>query len=206
MPKLVKKVIPTFSPTQLQQLVSSIDTSTAEGYRDYAIILTLLDSALRVTELTNIRMGDLMLDDGLLKVLGKGSKERHIPIGTHVQRLLWRYISRYRPHPVNPNNNYLFLTRDGNKLRRGHIEARMKRYGDNTGITGIRISPHTLRHTAAVSFLRNGGDVFSLQRLLGHTSLEMTRHYCELADVDVKKAHLTASPVDNMDLVKRKRR
>jgi len=65
---------------------------------------------------------------------------------------------------------------------------------------GIRCSPHTLRHTAAISFLRNGGDLFSLQRLLGHTSLEMTRRYCEVADTDVKRAHVLASPVDNLDL------
>jgi site-specific recombinase XerD len=62
----------------------------------------------------------------------------------------------------------------------------------------VRCSPHTLRHSAAVIFLRNGGNLFALQKMLGHTSLEMTRRYCELADVDVKRAHLTASPVDNL--------
>ena len=205
MPRVTKKVIPTFSPAQLQQLLSVIDTSTAEGFRDYTIILTLLDSGLRISELTGIMMGDLRLDDGLIKVLGKGGKERHIPVGTQVQRLLWRYISRHRPQPLNPNGDFLFLTRDGNRLTKSHIETRMVRYGRRAGISGVRVSPHTLRHTAAVSFLRNGGDVFSLQRLLGHSSLEMTRHYCQLADVDVKKAHLSASPVDNLSLMQRRR-
>jgi integrase/recombinase XerD len=205
LPRVTKKVIPTFSPSQLQGLLSAINTSTAEGFRDYAMILTLLDSGLRVSELTGIRMDDLMLDDGLIKVLGKGGKERHIPVGTQVQRLLWRYISRHRPQPLNPNCDFLFLTRDGGRLTKSHIENRMVRYGKRSGISGVRVSPHTLRHTAAVSFLRNGGDVFSLQRLLGHSSLEMTRHYCELADVDVKKAHLSASPVDNLSLTQRRR-
>ena len=78
----------------------------------------------------------------------------------------------------------------------------MAGYGRKAGLKGVRCSPHTLRHTAAVKFLRNGGNVFSLQRLLGHASLEMTRRYCELADTEVKRAHLTASPVDNLNLKK----
>ena len=206
LPRVISKIIPTFTAEQLRQLLSVIDTSTPEGFRNYAIILTLLDSALRVSELTNAKMDDVMLDDGLMKVLGKGGKERHIPIGTEVQRVLWRYISRYRPQPTNPNSDYLFLTREGAKVTGKRVEIMMQRYGEKARIAGVRISPHTLRHTAAVNFLRNGGDVFSLQRLLGHTSLEMTRHYCELADVDVKKAHQTASPVDNLNLTQRKRK
>jgi len=194
----MEKVIPTLLDTQIFQLLSTIDTSSPEGYRNYAIILTLLDTALRVSELTTVRTEDLWLDEGLLKVMGKGSKERHIPIGAEVQRVLWRYINRYRPQPLNPKFDFLFLTKDGKKLTKGRIEIMISSYGKKAGITGVRVSPHTFRHTAAVGFLRNGGDVFSLQRLLGHSSLEMTRHYCELADVDVKRAHMTASPVDNL--------
>ena len=198
LPKPVKKVIPTLSDPQILQLLSVINTSTPEGYRNYAIILTLLDTALRVSELTGVKMDDLWLDEGLLKVMGKGGKERHVPIGAEVQRILWRYINRYRPQPLNLNFDFLFLARDGRKLTKSRIEIMMSNYGRKAGIKGVRVSPHTLRHTAAVRFLRNGGDVFSLQRLLGHTSLEMTRHYCELADVDLKNAHTTASPVDNL--------
>ena len=198
-PRPPRKVMPTFSVLQIQQLLDTMDTATAEGYRNYAIILTLLDTGLRVSELCGLLRSNLRLEDGILKVMGKGNKERLIPIGKEVQRLLWRYINHHRPQPNMPNNDILFLTQDGKPLTKDRLEKIMTRFGRKAGLVGIRCSPHTLRHTAAVSFLRNGGDVFSLQRLLGHSSLEMTRRYCELADADVKRAHLTASPVDNLD-------
>jgi site-specific recombinase XerD len=200
MPKPPRKVIPAFSDLQLRALLDAIDSATPEGFRDYAIILTLLDTALRVTELAKLRMEDLWLEEGLLKVMGKGGKERLIPVGKTVQRLLWRYINLFRPQPPNRNCDFVFLTIDGRPITRNRIEKRLARYGEKAGLKGIRCSPHTLRHTGAVTFLRNGGDVFSLQRLLGHSTLQMTRHYCELADVDVKKAHATASPADNLSL------
>jgi integrase/recombinase XerD len=197
-PRPPRKIITTFSNFQIQQLLSVIDSSTADGYRDYTIILTLLDTGLRVSELCSLRLSNLRLEDGMLKVLGKGNKERLIPVGKNVQRLLWRYISRYRPEPAMPNSDLLFLTMDGRPLTKDRVDKIMTYYGRKAGLAGVRCSPHTLRHTAAVSFLRNGGDVFSLQRMLGHATLEMTRRYCELADIDVKKAHMTASPVDNL--------
>ena len=161
---------------------------------------------MRVSELCHLKLDDVWLEDGMLKVLGKGNKERLIPIGKLVQRLLWRYISRFRPESAGINFNFLFLTRDGRPLTKDRIEKVMTYYGKKAGISGVRCSPHTFRHTAAVKFLRNGGDVFSLQRMLGHASLEMTRRYCELADTDVKQAHMTASPVDNLNLQVRHRR
>ena len=202
LPKPSWKVIPALSENQMLQLLSVIDLRAPVGYRDYAVILTLMDTALRVSELAGIKMNCLWLDEGLIKVIGKGRKERLIPIGHEVQRVIWRYINRYRSQPQNQNFDFVFLTKDGRRMTKGRIEIIMKKYSERAGITGIRCSPHTLRHTAAVRFLRNGGDVFSLQRMLGHSSLEMTRHYCELADVDVKRAHLTASPVDNLDLTR----
>lgn len=199
-PKACRKVIPTFSDLQIRVLLQAIDTSTPEGFRDYAIILTLLDTGLRVSELSSLSLDNVSLEEGVLKVMGKGGKERLIPIGKAVQRLLWRYISRFRPELAFPGCDFLFLNADGRPVTRNRIQKRMALYGERAGLRGVRCSPHTMRHTAAVSFLRNGGDVFSLQRLLGHSTLAMTRHYCELADVDVKRAHTTASPVDNLQL------
>jgi site-specific recombinase XerD len=203
-PRPPRKVIPTFSDSQIRELLSAIDTRTAEGYRDYAIILTLLDTGLRVSELCSLRLDNLWLGEGMLKVLGKGNKERLIPIGKQIQRLLWRYINRYRSEPAGANRDFLFLTREGKPLTKDRMEKIVNYYGRKAGLKGVRCSPHTLRHSAAIRFLRNGGGVFSLQRMLGHSSLEMTRRYCELTDIDVKRAHMTASPVDNLDILPRK--
>ena len=202
-PRPPRKVIPTFSDSQIQQLLNVIDARTVEGYRGYTIILTLLDTGVRVSELCGLKLDNRWLEEGMLKVLGKGNKERLIPIGKQVQRLLWRYINRYRPEPATANCDFLFLTQEGRPLTKDRVEKLMAYYGRKAELKGVRCSPHTLRHTAAVKFLRNGGDVFSLQRMLGHASLEMTRRYCELADIDVKRAHMTASPVDNLALRQR---
>jgi integrase/recombinase XerD len=205
-PKPPRKIIPTFSKPQFQTLLGVINTSTPEGYRDMSIILVLLDTGLRVSELTSLTLPDVRLAEGVLKVFGKGRKERLIPIGKASQRVLWNYVNRYRPQPANPRCDLVFLTKDGWPLTKNRIQKLMGKYGKRAGIEGVRCSPHTLRHTGAVMFLRNGGDVFNLQRLLGHSSLEMTRHYCELADVDVKRAHSIASPVDNLNLGKQQLR
>ena len=198
MPRVPRKVVPIFSPAQFGALLGVIDTSQGEGFRDLAIILTFYDTGLRLSELTGLKVDDVDLEDGSLKVMGKGGKERVVPFGKGVSRFLWHYITRFRPEPLGGRDSRLFLTADGRPMRRALIQTRIAKYGRRAGLSGVRCSPHTLRHSAAVNFLRNGGNVFSLQRLLGHSTLEMTRHYCELADVDVKKAHLVASPVDNM--------
>ena len=199
-PRSPHKVMPSFTDSQIRGLLNAINIKTAEGYRNHTIILTLLDTGLRVSELCGLKLSNLWLEDGMLKILGKGNKERLIPIGKRIQRCLWRYISAYRADPAGPNADFLFLTRDGRPLNKDRVEKIMAHFGRRAGIKGVRCSPHTLRHTAALTFLRNGGDVFSLQRILGHASLEMTRRYCELAAIDVKEAHIKASPVDNMVL------
>ena len=197
-PPPLTKVVPTFSPSQIEHLLKVIDKKTATGYRDYAIILTFLDTAIRLSELCSLKVENLHLEEGYGIVRGKGNKERIFPMGKQLQRVLWSYIERYRPEPVIPKFTSVFLNRDGHPLKGKMVETMMKRHGKKAKLTGVRCSPHTLRHTAAISFLRNGGDLFSLQRILGHSSLEMTRRYCAVSDIDVKRIHTTASPVDNL--------
>lgn len=199
-PKAPKKVIPTFTEEQLRQLFAAIDTTSELGYRDYTIILTLLDTGIRCSELTGLKVTNVNLDGRLLKVWGKGSKERWVPIGGKVQKALWKYLTHHRPEPATPRYDNVFLTRDGRPLTKDRLEAIVEHYGKKAAISGVRVSPHTFRHTMAVTFLRNGGDVFSLQRILGHSQLEVLRGYVNFAQADISKAHQRNSPADNLDL------
>jgi site-specific recombinase XerD len=199
-PKAPKKVIPTFTEEQLRRLFHTINIASPIGYRDYTLILTLLDTGIRCSELICMKLTDVNLESRLLKVLGKGSRERQVPIGARVQKALWKYMTRFRPEPVTPRYDEVFLTRNGQPLTKDRLEAIIENYGKRAGITGVRISPHTFRHTMAVTFLRNGGDVFSLQRILGHSQLEVLRGYINLAYSDISCAHRKNSPADNLEL------
>ncbi|MCX7911988.1 MAG: tyrosine-type recombinase/integrase [Dehalococcoidales bacterium] len=202
-PKAPKKVIPTFTEEQLKKIFGVIDTATPTGFRDYTIILTLLDTGMRCGELIGLRLTDVNLENRILKVRGKGNRERLVPIGAKVQKAIWKYVSHHRPEPALPKYDQVFLTRDGRPISKDRLEAIVERYGRKAKITGLRVSPHTFRHTMAVMFLRNGGDVFSLQRILGHSSLEMLRGYVNLAMSDISRAHQKSSPADNLELTLR---
>jgi site-specific recombinase XerD len=199
-PKAPKKVIPTFSQEQLEALLSAINISTPEGFRDRLLILLYLDTAARLGEITNLKISDVNPMEKCLKIFGKGQKERIVPIGVTTQKMLWKYLNFYRPDPALPRYEHVFLTRDGRPLTGKRVEAIMKKYGEKAGISGVRCSPHTLRHTACVMWLRNGGDIFSLQRITGHSSLEVLRGYVNLAQGDIAAAHQRYSAVDNLEL------
>lgn len=200
LPRIRHKVIPTFSESDIWALLSAINTASPQGYRDYAIILTLLDTGMRLSELTGLKFDDAHLDDGVLKVLGETNRERVVPIGRDLKRCLWRYVNLHRPDPASPQENYLVLSHDGRRLKKNRIECLVKKYSQRAGITGVRCSPHTLRHTAAVSFLRNDGDVFSLQRIMGHADVESLSIYVNITKSDVAKAHRSSSPADNLNI------
>ena len=197
-PKAPKKVIATFSEKQLTALLKAVNTSMPAGFRDWTIMLTLLDTGLRASELVGLTMGNINLEDGMVKVLGKGSKERMVPFGAKVQRILWKYLHKYRPQPANPLCPTLFLTASGNPITTDRLRTIIEKYALRAGIEGVRCSPHTFRHTFAISYLRNGGDVFSLQRILGHSSLEVVSIYVNFASADIKSRHRRFSPADNL--------
>ena len=170
--------------------------------RDEAIILLLLDTGMRSGELCRLTMDDVDLKRGEAHIRGKGhrdygrGKERIVYFSRATARAIWRYIQHERPND-SPHPN-LFLTIHGRPLRPYRLRQNLHRLGERAGVTNVH--PHRFRHTFAIQYLRNGGDIFTLQRLLGHTSLRMVRHYLRIAQADVETAHRKASPVENWGL------
>jgi len=196
-PKTPKRNMPTFSEEDLVRLFAQPDKKTSEGYRDYTIMLTLLDTGLRVSELCGLNVGDVDLTNGYLRVMGKGQRERYVPIGSKVTKALLKYKLSHRSG-ANGSDNF-FLTRDGRPVNKARVQKIIRRYGERAGIK-TRPSPHTFRSTKAVLYLRNGGDPFSLQKALGHSSLVMTRRYSNLADSDVRAQHLRYGVADRLKI------
>lgn len=164
------------------------------GDRDAALITFVLDTGVRVSEVAGLRMGDVDFENAVCRVVGKGSKERRVPVGRRARRELRRYLAqRRRPPPDAP----LFMAEHGEPLTRWGIQKIVRRVAQRAGLQ-TRCSPHILRHTFARAFLTNGGDVFSLQRILGHSpaSLDITQRYVELLDEDLREVHRRASPMD----------
>lgn len=196
MPKVPEIVIPTFSEKEITKLLSQPNKRTSEGFRDYCILLTLIDTGIRLSELANLKTEDVDFDQNLFRVMGKGQKERFVPFGRRVAKALMRYQLKCRPEPIGTEN--FWMKHDGRPLLPKRIEKIISAYGKKTGLK--RCYAHKLRHTSSVMYLRNGGDVFSLQKKLGHRSLVMTRHYSNLADSDVRAQHLRYGVADRLNI------
>ncbi len=180
-PKIGRKLPDTLSYHEIEQLLSAIDMSTAEGTRNRAILETLYSSGLRVSELVNLTMQNLYFDVGFLRVLGKGSKERLVPIGRTAQKFISQYIDGYRVHmEIKPGNEqYVFLNRRGAKLTRVMIFTIIKKLAEVAGIRK-KISPHTFRHSFATHLIEGGADLRAVQEMLGHESITTTEIYTHL--------------------------
>jgi len=184
-PRVPHKLVEPLSDDALRRLLD------AAGVRDRAIVLLFLDTGLRLSEVAGLRPCDLR-PDGSVKVLGKGARERIVPVGTAARHALLAYLRQ--EDGVDPAGS-VFRTHGGRRLGARGVQQVFKRLKARAGIPG-RCSPHTLRHTFARAFLVNGGDAFTLQRMLGHTTLDMVKRYVALADTDIAMRHRTASPAD----------
>jgi len=180
-PKLKRALPDVLTFEEIEAIIAKIDLSKPEGGRNKAILETMYSCGLRVSELVNLKISNLYLDVGFLKVLGKGDKERLVPIGRSAIKFIGIYRSNIRVHmSVKPgNDDILFLNRRGSKLSRVMIFLMLKDLVKQAGITK-NISPHTLRHSFATHLVEGGADLRAVQEMLGHESITTTEIYTHL--------------------------
>lgn len=203
MPKVEQYVIQAFTADDVRKMLRAAQVRR-HGERDYAIVLLLYDTAIRAGELTRLKLEDVDFDGGWLRINGKGSKQRMVPMGQTARRALWRYMEMARPEPIVPTVCEVLLNERREPLTAQGVWRIVRQAAEAADVNGKRLSPHTLRHAAAEDFLRNGGDAFALQKLLGHTSLAVTRMYVDLVAKDLADAHRRASPGDNLRVRRRR--
>jgi integrase/recombinase XerD len=198
-----RNLIAVFTEAQIAALLQQPDRDHFFGVRDYCFLLLLMNTGMRLSEALGLRMDDIDLQESTVRVLGKGNKERRTALSPDLLNDLEPYL-RKRQVAVTalglPKAPWVFPNNIGGRLSAKAIQQRIKRYGAVAGIKGVRVSPHTFRHTYAVNFIRAGGDAFTLQKILGHTSLDTSRRYGELADDDVLRRQRELTPLASMNL------
>jgi integrase/recombinase XerD len=180
-PKTRRKLPDTLSFEEIEQLIGAIDLSSPEGTRNKAILETMYSCGLRVSELVGLKISCLYLDIGFIRVIGKGDKERLVPIGSDAIKCIKIYKDRVRSHQSvsEKNQDILFLNRRGNALSRVMIFYIIKSLATTAGITKV-ISPHTFRHSFATHLVEGGADLRAVQEMLGHESITTTEIYTHL--------------------------
>jgi site-specific recombinase XerD len=197
LPPLPKTLPEPLSEEEIDRVLTAC-LNTHERLRNFAMLMVFLDTGIRLDELVNVRFSRVDFAIGEMTIFGKGSKERKVPIGAQAKKAVIDYVAKERPEPSNPQDeDRIFLNADGNPVTHDTVEKMFQRVKSMAEVKNLH--PHVCRHTFSVRYLINGGDVFSLQKILGHTSLEMTRKYVNLASGDVKDKHRRYSPMDNLN-------
>ncbi len=202
-PKLPHYLIPTLSVEHIEAMMGACDITTPLGFRDQLILLLLLDTGVRVSELCGLKLSDV--HEGYIVVTGKGSKQREVGISPVLSKHLWKYIRFYRK-PVDSAEQRLLLSYRGLPLAVGTVDDILADIRDRAGLSGIRVSPHVFRHTFAKTYLAKGGDVYKLSRLMGHTGVEVTQIYLkDVQAAEARQGQADLSPLDSLDVSKLKR-
>ena len=194
-PKIGRKLPDTLSLNEIDRLLQCIDLSKPQGERNRTLLETLYSCGLRVSELISLKISDLFFDEGFIRVLGKGDKQRLIPINESTQKFISIYIQSIRNHIAVQKGfeDTLFLNRRGKMLSRVMIFTIIKNLATKAGITK-NISPHTFRHSFATHLLENGADLRAIQQMLGHESITTTEIYMHLDKSFLKEVVNTYHP------------
>lgn len=193
-PKIQPPVPKSISEEDIELLLSQPELETALGLRDKAMLELLYSSGLRITELISIEMNQIGFVQGVMRVIGKGNKERLVPIGEEALASVQAYLRHGRPELAGEeNNDWLFLSTRARKMTRQTFWYRIKHYAKMAGIR-THLSPHTLRHAFATHLLNHGADLRTLQMLLGHSDLSTTQIYTYVAKERLKQLHSEHHP------------
>lgn len=195
-PRLERKIPDVLNYEDIQKMLDSIDLSEAHGVRNRAMLETLYASGLRVTELINLKLTNVYFDIGLIRVIGKGDKERIVPIGEDAIKHIQLYIEGVRRSQMNihpDDGNIVFLNRRGKKLSRVMVFMIVKEAARNAGITK-NVSPHTFRHSFATHLIEGGADLRAVQDMLGHESIVTTEIYTHLDTEYLRETILNFHP------------
>jgi integrase/recombinase XerD len=193
-PRHVRRLPRTLSPAEAERLVEAAAGTTPRDLRDRALVELLYGAGLRVSEAVGLERGAVDLDARLVRAMGKGSKERVVPIGRQAVDALQRYLARGRPHLERRQRPEVFLNARGGALTRGGAFLILRRLAARAGLEPERIHPHLLRHSFATHMLEGGADLRSLQELLGHADLGTTELYTHVSDHRRKETYFRAHP------------
>ena len=197
-PKVPKRLIPSFSSQEVHKMLSAYDTNDFIGRRNYTILCLLLATGMRRSEFLSLTLLDVSLKNNFIRVIGKGDKERLIPIGKALAVVLKRYLQARQEYLKGYTDTpYLFITKYRKQMCKETSNTIFRNLRIDLHLTGKRFSAHVWRHTFAKAFLLNGGDVFTLQELLGHSDVETTRVYVSLTDTEKAIQHRKFNPLDN---------
>jgi len=189
LPKTISKLPGVLSVDEIQRLLDAFDSNTPKGVRDTAMIELLYAAGLRVSELVGLKLQNVNLEAGFVRVFGKGSKERVVPIGRYAMDTMRRYVETARPQLLKgATSRFLFVARADKPMTRQGFWKRLKLYAHKSGIYKP-VTPHTIRHSFASHLLEGGADLRAIQEMLGHADISTTQIYTHLAREYLKKTH-----------------
>jgi integrase/recombinase XerD len=194
LPPRVRKLPRTLSPSEAERLIEAAAGTTPRAHRDRALVELLYGGGLRVSEAVGLTKGDVDLDARIVRALGKGSKERIVPIGRPAVEALRRYLSRGRPFLDARHRPELFLNARGGPLTRAGAFLILRRLAATAGLEPERVHPHLLRHSFATHLLEGGADLRSVQEMLGHADLATTELYTHVSDRRRRELYFQAHP------------
>lgn len=204
LPSVPDYLIPIFTENHIRAMLDACDTSTTLGYRDHVIILVLLETGIRISELCGLRVQDI--HDDYIRVVGKGNKEREVGISPGVAKYLWKYVYHYRK-AHNEAEHRVFINRYGEPLTPNGVDQALDDIKGRSGIAGVRVSAHTFRHTFACMYLEQGGEIYKLSKLMGHSSVDVTEEYLKNFNIRAaRRGQEKFSPVQAFDLLGKRRK